>query len=602
MTQPGDPPPGGAGRTRRLAAILAADVVGYSRLMSEDEEGTLGTLATYQDVIAGLVTEHQGRVFNLAGDAVMAEFASAAMAVRCAVAIQRAIRRRNADLADQRRMVFRIGINLGDVIERGSDLYGDGVNIAARLQALAKPERITVAAAVHDQIAVRLGFRCEFLGERTVKNIAQPVRVYGVDWELEPPVPVRELRSGTLTLPDKASLAVLPLANMSGDAEQEYFADGLTEDLITALAKYRWFFVIARNSSFTYKGRSVTVQQVGRELGVHYVIEGSTRRSGDRVRVTAQLVDAEAGRHVWAERYDRDLAELFAVQDEIVGRVVGAIEPELLRSEFSRARRKSPESLDTWDLIMRGMAHFYHFTKGSNLRARELFRRAIEADSSYAEGHIWLARCNEANIFYGWSENRDADLAEGWQAALGGVRLAHDDPYAHYAIGVQNLARRQPERATAAAQTAIDLSPSFALGHFLLGASRLWAGRAALAVEPLHRGLRLNPHDPQAFLWLQLLALANFLQGDSGEAAALAADAAASRPDSFSAHCFLACSLADLGRAEEARQEVGEMQRVMPSAYALGELLGRLAHPADHERVTAALRRAGWQETRSTSG
>ena len=584
-------------RRRRLAVILAADVAGYSRLMAEDEEAALGTLTTYQEVIAGLVAEHQGRIFGMAGDGVMVEFASAVQAVRCAVAVQRALHRRNVDLPERRRMIFRIGINLGDVIARDSDLYGDGVNVAARLQALADPGQICIAASVHEHIADKLSFACEFLGERALKNIARPVRVYSVDWALEASLPADRLQSGSLPLPpDKPSIAVLPFANMSGDPEQEYFADGLTEDLITALAKFRWCFVIARNSSCGYKGRPAPVQQVGRELGVRYVLEGSTRKAGDRVRVIAQLVEAETGRHVWAERYDRELADLFAMQDEIVERVVGAIEPEMLQAETLRARRKTPASLTAWDLIFRGMWHFHQVTRDDHLRARDLFREAIKADPALAEGHIWLARTTHGIVFFGWTDNPAADVAEGWQAALQGARLAQADPYAHYALGIMSIVMSRPVRATEAAQRAIDLSPSFALGYLLLGMARLFAGRAAQAVEPLQRGLRLSPHDPHAFAWLQFLAFAHFLRDEHEEAARCAAEAVSKRPESFSAHAVLACSLARLGRREEAQEALAEMRRTLPDGRdGLADFLARFTSPADRERVLQGLRKAGWQ-------
>jgi adenylate cyclase len=581
---------------RRLAVILAADVAGYSRLMSEDEEATLNILATYQEVIAGLVGEHQGRIFGMAGDSVMVEFASAVQAVRCAVAIQRALTRRNADLPEHRLMSFRIGINLGDVIARDRDLYGDGVNIAARLQTLAQPGCICISASVHDQIVGKLKFACQFLGEQIVKNIARPVTVYSLDPRPEAPIPVSELQKGTLVLPDKPSIAVLPFTNMSGDAEQEYFADGLTEDLITALARFRWFFVIAQNSSFAYKGRALTVQQVGRELGVRYVLQGSTRKSTDRVRVTVQLIEAEAGRHVWAERYDRDLVDLFMMQDEIVDRVVGTIEPEMLRTETMRATRKGPETLTAWELTFRGIWHFSQFTKDDHRRARELFRKAIEVAPHVAEGHTWLGRSSAAQVFYGWSDNPAADLAEGWQAALRATRLAEADPYAHYAVGVVSIVMKRPAQAIEAAQRAIDLSPSFALGYFLLGMARLFTRRAAQAIDPLQRGLRLSPHDPQAFIWLQYLAFAHFLSGDTEEAVQCARDAAAKRPEWFSAHCVLACSLAELDRQDEAQQAVAEMERILATEeQGLEDFLARFIDPADRERVWQGLRKAGWQ-------
>jgi adenylate cyclase len=580
---------------RRLALILAADVAGYSRLMSEDEEGTLKTLSLYQEVAAALIAEHQGRIFAVAGDGIMAEFASAVQAVRCAVAVQRGIDRRNADLPEARRMVFRIGINLGDVMVRDGDLYGDGVNIAARLQTLGEPGQICISASVQEQIAGKLPFPQAFLGEKSVKNIARPVRAYLVDWALDAAEAKADAQSGPLAVPEKPSIAVLPFVNMSGDADQDYFADGLTEDLITALAKFRWFFVIARNSSFAFKGRPTSVQQIGRELGVRYILEGSSRRSGERVRVTAQLVDAETGRHLWAERYDREIADLFAVQDEIVGRVVGAIEPEMLRTETLRARQKSPQELSAWDQIFRGMWHFYQVTERDHLRARELFRAATATAPALAEGHTWLARVDAGILIYGWSKNPAADTAEGWQAAMRATRLAEADPYAHYALGIVSAAMGQPDRAAAEAQKAIDLSPSFALGWLLLGMSRLFAGRAAQAVEPLQRGLRLNPQDAQAFIWLQLLAFAHHLSGAREEGVQRAREAVAMRPESASGQAALACGLIRLGRGEEARAAVSALEQALnETGNSFEELFARFGQP-DRERILNELRAAGWR-------
>ena len=579
---------------RRLAVILAADVAGYSRLMAEDEESTLATLADFREVIAGRVSEHQGRIFAMAGDSVMAEFQSAVQAVRCAAAMQRALERRNADLPDLRKMQFRIGINLGDVMVREGDLFGDGVNVAARLQALAPPTGILISAAVQEHIVGKLPFPVTPLGERRVKNIERPVRIFAIDWSAQAPVPARQ--RGEMAPPDKPSIAVLPFANMSGDAEQDYFADGLTEDLITGLAKFRWFFVIARNSSFAFKGRAVAAQQVARELGVRYVLEGSSRRSGERVRVTAQLVDAETGRHLWAERYDRALTDFFALQDEIVSRVVGAIEPEMLRTETLRARQKSPENLTAWDQIFRGMWHFYQVTREDHSRARGLFRAAIGTAPDLAEGHTWLARCNAGILFYGWSDSPAADATEGWHAALQATRLAETDPYAHYASGIMSVAMSRPDRAEREAQESIDLCPSFALGHLLLGMSRLFAGRAALAMEPFEQGLRLNPYDPQGFIWQQLVAFALFLKGDIEEAARRAADAAAMRPESVSGQVILACSLARLRRRNEAGQAIVAMEHAMTaSPNALSELLARFVTATDQEAILNGLREAGWR-------
>ena len=472
----------------------------------------------------------------------------------------------------------------------------DGVNVAARLQALAEPGQICISSSVHEQIADKLKFDCPFLGEKAVKNIARPVRVHAVDWALDLPLTVGQSQPGALSLPDKPSIAVLPFANFSGDADQDYFADGLTEDLITALAKFRWFFVIARNSSFAYKGRPISAQQVGRELGVRYILEGSSRKSGERVRVTAQLVDAETGRHVWAERFDRWLADLFAVQDEIVSQVVGAIEPEMLKSESLRARQKSSRDMTAWDQIFRGMWHFYQVTPNDHLRARELFRSAIQTAPALAEGYTWLARCTSGPLIFGWSKSPSADAAEGWQAAMRATRLAEADPYAHYALGIMSVAMGQPDRAAAEAQKSIDLSPNFALGFFLLGMSRVFAGRAAQAFEPLERGLRLSPYDPHSFMWHQSLAFAHFLTGKFEEAARRAADAVAIRPEFISVQAVLACSLAQLGHAEEAKRAVDGMEQALnENPNGLKELFVRFVNPADRQRIMDGLRKAGWQ-------
>jgi adenylate cyclase len=339
----------------------------------------------------------------------------------------------------------------------------------------------------------------------------------------------------------------------------------------------------------------MTVQQIGRELGVRYILEGSSRRAGERVRVTAQLVDAETGRHLWAERYDRELADLFAVQDEIVACVVGAIEPEMLRTETLRARQKSPQDLSAWDQIFRGMWHFYQVTERDHMRARELFRGVVATAPALAEGHTWLARVNAGILIYGWSKTSAADTAEGWQAAMRATRLADADPYAHYALGIMSAAMGQPDRAAAEAQKAIDLSPNFALGWLLLGMGRLFAGRAAQAIEPLQRGLRLNPQDPQAFTWLLLLAFAHLLSSAHEEAAQRAREAVAMRPEWASGQAALACALARLGRAEEARAAVSGLEQALTdSGNSFDELFARF-NQADRERLLADLRAAGWR-------
>ncbi|HMD63449.1 MAG TPA: adenylate/guanylate cyclase domain-containing protein [Stellaceae bacterium] len=369
---------------RRLAAIVSADVAGYSRLMGADEEGTLGRLKTLRaELIDPKIAEHGGRIVKTTGDGLLLEFSSVVGAERCVVEVQTAMALRNADLPQDRRIEFRIGVNLGDIIIDGDDIFGDGVNVAARLQESAKPVGICVSSRVHDDVRDRLDLGFDDGGEQSLKNIARPVRIW--QWNAGATSTAAPDPAGrALPLPEKPSIAVLPFANMSGDPEQEYFADGIAEDVITLLSKSRALFVIARNSSFTYKGRAVDVKQVGRELGVRYVLEGSVRKAGNRVRVTGQLIEAAIGGHLWAERYDRDLADIFAVQDEITASVSAAILPTMERSERERAARKPPDSLDAWECYHRGMWHFAKIEAGETALAQDFFERAIALDPGFA--------------------------------------------------------------------------------------------------------------------------------------------------------------------------------------------------------------------------
>ncbi len=577
---------------RRLAAILAADVAGYSRLMAADEEATARTLGAYRLAVSDLVTEHAGRVFNTAGDSVAAEFSSTVEAVRAAVAIQRAIHRRNADIPEGRRLEFRIGVNLGEVMAEGADLLGDGINVAARLQEVAAPSGICLTGAVREQIEGKLNFPLAPLGERTLKNILRPVQVFRVDWRLDDPS-MSGVLGGALTLPDKPSIAVLPFANMSGDSEQEYFADGITEDIITGLSHHRWFFVIARNSTFVYKGRAVDVKQVARELGVRYVLEGSVRKVGPRVRITAQFIEAESGNHLWAERFDRDLADVFAIQDEITQRVTGAIEPEMLMVEGRRAAGKSAVNLDAFDCYMRGMWHFHQLTPEDARQAEVWLRRAIERDSKLAQAHTFLARTLNARIWYGWSQDIESDAAGAYAAAMQAVRHDERDPYAHYAMFLANNMRRRHEQALAEAQRAIDLNPNFALGHFALGWIRIYIGHFAEAVDPLLRGLRLSPNDPQSDLFFSFIALAHYHQGNYLEAVHYAERGTRRRQHYIMLRTQLAC-LGQLGRTDEAKTVLAEMDKLAPrDAERLFEITSPYADPAHRAHLLEGLRKAG---------
>jgi adenylate cyclase len=581
--------------TRRLAAILAADVAGYSRLMATDEEATVRTLDTYRRTIADLVNEHGGRIFGSAGDSVIAEFSSAVQAVRAAVAIQRALHRHNADLPQDRRMNFRIGINVGDVVADGDNLLGDGVNVAARLEGVAEPGGICISGSVRDQIYGKLSFGLTSLGERSLKNIGRPIPAYAVDWHPGDPVATGVL-GGALVLPDKPSIAVLPLSNMSGDPEQEYFADGITEDLITALSHHRWFFVIARNSTFVYKGRPVDVKQIARELGVRYILEGSVRRAGPRVRITGQLIEAETGNHLWAERYDRELTDIFAIQDEITQNVVAAIEPEMLLVEGKRAFSKNVSNLDAFDRCMRAMWHFSQVTPEHHQQAVALLRTAITLDPNLAQAHMVLARTLNGQIWYGWSTNPERDIVEAYAEAERSVALDERDPYSHYAFCWASLNKGMHAQALSEAQRSIDLNPNFALGFFSLGLTRVYLGHFTEASDALLRSLRLNPNDPQAGSFMSFVALAHYHQENYEEAAHFGELAARARRSYLSVRALLA-SLGQLGRVEEAKPLLHEFMSRQPNDPKRHfELTTPYADVKYREHLLDGLRRAGLPE------
>ena len=537
---------------RKLAAILSADVHGYSQLMGEDEEATIRTLTAYRTVITALIQHHRGRVVDSPGDNLLAEFASAVDAVRCAVEIQRDLKGRNAALPRERRMAFRMGINVGDVIIEGERLYGDGVNIAARLEGLAEPGGICISGTVYDQIETKLALGYEYLGEQMVKNITKPVRVWRVWLEeserpksqgqslksqvagqpnrrvgpsvlvfvsvllfggiaavryLSLPVPSPQslapnLRSPTLNpqplpLPDKPSIAVLPFTNMSGDPGQEYFSDGITEDLTTALSKLSGLVVIARHSTFVYKGRSVNLTEISKELGVRYVLEGSVRKADNRVRINAQLVEATTGHHVWAEQYDRELKDIFAVQDEIREKIVFALKVKLMPQEQERFRYLPTENLDAYDAVSRGREFFFRFTKEANALARQMFERAIELDPQYAAAYALLAWSYLAEFLF-W--NQDPQIREqAFETAQRAVALDDSLPVAHMTLGDVYLWRRQPEQAIAAAQRAIALDPNFADGYAHLGNILNSTGKPAEGLKMVEQAMRLNPRPPSYY-------------------------------------------------------------------------------------------------------
>src|SRR5262245_5065834 len=571
---------------RRLAAILAGDVAGYSRLMEADEEGTLSQLNAYRrEFLEPKIADHRGRIVKRTGDGVLIEFASAVDAVRCAIEIQRDMFERNASVSQEKRIELRIAIHVGDIIIEDGDIFGDGVNIAARLEGIAQPGGICISDDAYRQVRGKLDANFQDRGEHELKNIARPVRVY----ELQTTGGVA--RASVLALPDKPSIAVLPFQNLSGAIEQGYLADGITEDIITALTRFHWLFVIARNSSFVYKHKSLDAKQIAQELGVAYLIEGSVRKSGQRIRISAQLVEATSGKHVWAERYDLELTEVFAIQDEIAERVAGAIEPELLKTEGAQAAARHTDNITAWDLVRRGTWHFHQVTRENHLKARELFRQACKLDPELPEAHLWLGRVSAGVVAYGWSDNPVADLQEGMEAALKAVQLDERNPYAHYALAIVSVYADRFEQSISATRRAIEISPSFALGHLVLGMAFLFSGRASEAIAPLEYGLRLSPYDPQNFVWFNILALARFFSGRAEAGLEAAARALQVRPNWSTSLEVLVCCYAALGKWDEARRCARQMASVTRQP---GDVLAPLkAHnPAWREQMTSALSRA----------
>jgi adenylate cyclase len=499
---------------RKLAAIFAADVAGYSRLMGQDEVGTLRTLAAHREFMDRLIGEHRGRIANTAGDSVLAEFPSVVDAVKCAVEVQDIISRADEGAAEDGRVRFRIGVHLGDVMVHGKDLLGDAINIASRLQSLAEPGGVCMSGAAHEAVRKALPLNFDDRGWQTVKNIDEPMRVYAIRLDGRAPgiIPTVIGAQQAPVSPDRPSIAVLPFATTT--AEDEYLGDGISDDVITALSKMRWLFVIARNSAFAFKGRPVEIGQIARQLGVAYVLTGSVRRSGERVRISVQLIEGETGASLWAERYDRDLVDMLALQDEIAEAVAGAIEPELLKKEGQRAASKPSQNPTAWDLVRRAMWEFFKVRPESHRVARDLILKAIAAAPENADGYIWLARIDAGLMAYGWSEDPQATSSEGMAAALRAVQHDEKNPYSHYAVAITHSFGSfggQVERARKAAERAIALSPSFALGHLVLGVATLFSAQPREAIPELRYGLRVNAFDPHSFTWHFFLALAHYL-------------------------------------------------------------------------------------------
>jgi len=623
---------------RKLSAILSADVKGYSRLMRADEDETIRTLTTYRTAIAKLVEQYRGRVVDSPGDNLLAEFGSGVDAVNCAVEVQRELAERNEALSAERKMEFRIGINSGDVVQEGDRIYGDGVNIAARVEGLAAGGGICISGTVYDSIEGKLGLEFEYLGEHDLKNIDKPIRVYQVLSFSEAAAPVvREKKARTsrrwqksalaavvflvvaagawaiwnfyfrppaiepasiekmaYPLPDKPSIAVLPFDNLSGVPDQDYLADGITENIITALSYIPEIFVIARNSTFTYKGKAVKVQKVAEDLGVRYVLEGSVQRAGDRVRITAQLIDAANGHHLWADRYDRDLQDLFALQDEITLKIVSALQVKLSVGVQTRLIRKTMPNFEAWSYFVKGYGHMMRHTKADNAKARELFEQAASLAPGYALVFTALGWTYWEDTFHGWSDTRGESLLRAVELAKKALPLDDSDPDIHALWGAIYLMQKRYDQAISEGEKSVALGPNQSFPHLLLGMYLYHTGRYREALPLVRKAMRLNPYYPATYL--ELLG-GVYLRMEEYEKAVEAFKMLVVRePHRIAGHRGLAFAYIRLGRQEQARSEVAEVLRLFPE-YSL-EMYRKKAHgmhmdPALVESDIEALREAG---------
>lgn len=575
---------------RRLAAIFAADVAGYSRLVGADEEGTIGNLRAHRrELIEPKIAEHQGRIVKTTGDGLLAEFASPVKAVRCAIEVQQGMAGRNANVAQDRRIEFRIGINLGDIIvEEDGDIYGDGVNVAARLEGIAEPGTVYVSRAVREFVH-EPEIVLEDLGEQALKNIAGAVRVFRIG------LPGRSAgvtQAGPPQVPDKPSIAVLPFMNMSSDAEQEFFSDGITEDLITDLSKVSGLFVIARNSSFAYKGRSVKVQDIARDLGVRFVLEGSIRKAGNRVRITAQLINAANGGHLWAERFDRDLTDIFSMQDEVVERIVDALAVTLTLGEQQRLHRRDTSNVQAYECWLRARELLTRGSRESVERAQMMYRRAIEIDPNFAAPHAGLALAGISNYASGWAAEPAQALDEAERWARRAVELNAQEPVSHMALGNVLLWRRNHDGALAEFRQMIAIDPNFAQGYGAMGLALMYSGQAAEALEFFAATMRRDPHFPP--IVLHFLAQAHFALGNYETAAKRLIERIARNPGTDSSRMLLAACYGHLGRIEEARAMWAEMLKVNPD-FSLQQRQRVLPYKdaRDFERIAEGLKKAG---------
>ena len=577
--------------SRRLSAILAADVAGYSRLIGADERGTLDALKhCRQAIVDPAIAAHGGRIVKTTGDGLLAEFASAVRAVECAIEIQARMDEAMRDTAEDRRLAWRIGINVGDIADEGGDIFGEGVNIAARLEGIAAPGGICITERVHEDLQGKLALGFEDRGDVALKNIARPVRVFAVQPRVAPgtAAPAVPPASG------KPSIAVLPLDNMSGDPDQEYFADGIAEEIITALSKLRGFFVVARNSSFSYKGRAVEARRIARELGVQYLLEGSVRKAGNRVRITAQLIDAVADKHLWSEKFDRELTDIFAIQDEIARAVASAAEPQLYQAESLRSRETPTKELRAWDYTIRALPAMWRFTGHDTAIAEKLLDVAVTYDPDYAFAHSLRALVLAMRVHMGWEPDTAPALAKANESADRAASLDPEDAWSHLAVGYCRLLARETADAIAEMEAAIRLNPSSAMAHMALAIANNHAGRSAEGRRTIEEAMRISPRDPMMSYFSAIRSTAEFIDKNYPEALAWARKAVRESHDNPSALRSIVISNAMLGNLDEARAALARLKAIQPAiSMHYVEKVQPFTEPDMRARYIEGFRRAG---------
>jgi adenylate cyclase len=543
----------------KLTTIFYADVAGYSRLTTRDERGTHQRVMALLDYASDVITAGGGKVLRYAGDAILAEFPSILKAVHSGIDIQSELEQRNASLPGEDRVQLRIGINIGEVLQDRGEIYGDGVNLAARLEAAARPGGICISAAVYEQIRGKLEVAFSDGGRASFKNIATPVQVY--HWT---PDALRGEANAPLELPSKPSIAILAFKNMSNDAEQDFVAEGISEDIITELSKFRSLFVIARNSAFAFKGRATDVKEIGRKLGVRYVVEGSVRRAGQRIRITAQLIDAVEDNHLWAERYDRDMEDIFAVQDEVTQAIVTTIEPELMNTERQRARRKPTANLTAWEAYQRALWHIYRYRQEDTAMALELLNKATQLDPEFSSAFAGIAYSMYVHVIMGGSEDRKYDLRRGLEAGLKAVSLDDRDPFSHAGLGRLQIVRGEHQQAIASFDRALELNPSFALAHYGKGHSLWHCGHPEQSVICLDEAMRLSPRDPLMWTFLASKAIALFMLQRYDEALDCAHRSQRYPVTAIWAHMAELATLGTLERHDEAAKALPRALQIQP--------------------------------------